>query len=331
MKKSIILLLIVFWVLSCNQKNEDSDPLSSWNDNKQKERIIEFVKDICNPDSKNYVAPKDRIATFDNDGTLWTEKPLYSHFYSIFNSFAKKINEDPSLATMEPYKSMHEFIKTKSMNSLGFFMEEFKKSEFDKIIGQLFGEPYNGISVEQYNAIQYDFYKKWTHPKFNKSLNELTYVPMKELIDYLKSNLFSVYIFTADEGAFLKLFSEELYDIKPNYVFGTSIQLEYKEGVVTRTNKGEYLNNWQGKPERIYKVIGKRPIFSAGNSNGDFHMLEYTNSNPKKSLSILIHHTDSIREFNYDSHTDKVLPYAQKNNYLIVDMKKDWKQVFNPK
>ncbi|QZE15726.1 haloacid dehalogenase-like hydrolase [Halosquirtibacter laminarini] len=326
-----ILTLLLFF--SCQVKespkqDEIKDVLTSWKDGEHKEQIISFVKDVTTPGSDYYVQPEDRIAVFDNDGTLWCEKPLYSHFFGLFSEIEKRIKEDPSVAKKEPYKSLHKFIQSQKMEDLEFFIKEYKEGKILDVVGQLMGTAYSGLTVEDYKNLNRDFFKQWKNPKLNKTIFEMTYQPMKELIAYLKQNDFKVYIFTADEGDFLKIFSKELYGISPSHVYGTSTKLMYKDGLIYRTDKGEYVNNWDGKPRLIERSLGKRPIFAAGNSNGDFHMLQYISKGKGKRLSMMIHHTDERREFKYDSHTDKVLPYGKKNGYVIVDMKNDWTTVF---
>lgn len=156
---------------------------------------------------------------------------------------------------------------------------------------------------------------------------------MVELIHYLRDNGFDVHIFTADEGAFLKLVATELYGIPTRNVHGSSIKLKYevdgKEARLVRTAQSNYLDNWDGKPRLIYQSIGKRPIFAAGNSNGDLHMLQYTSQQAGPSISVLVHHTDNEREYAYDKHTDKVMPMAKQERWTVVDVRDDWNTVFS--
>ncbi|QZT37358.1 haloacid dehalogenase-like hydrolase [Halosquirtibacter xylanolyticus] len=328
----ILFGITLFCFISCQyeqkQPVEPSADLASWNDNKVKKRIVEFVNKVTTPGSDTFVPIEDRIAVFDNDGTLWSEKPLYSHFYGVFYRVEQLIKEHPEKVNEEPFKSLHQFILSKSMKDLHFFMEEYKEGKMLDIVGQLMGSAFSGMKVEEYEMWNRTFFSKWRNNKLDRTIFQMTYQPMKELIDFLKKSGFKVYIITADEGDFLKLFSRELYGVDPSHVFGTTTALKYDEGILYRTSKGQYVNNWDGKPRLIKQAIGKRPIVAAGNSNGDFHMLEYTHKGEGQTLSILIHHTDAKREFQYDGHTDKVLPYAHKNGYVVVDMQQDWANVF---
>lgn len=322
------ILVAVLLLVACN-KPTDTSALPSWGAGDHRDQILAFVDDISDVNSPNFVPAEDRIAVFDNDGTLWCEKPLYPHFFVLFNQVEKKIKLDPTLKNQEPYKSLHNFIATKDPRSLAYFVEAYEKGEFNFIVGQLMGVPFEGMSPEEFSKEMHSFYNTWKHPKFNTDLDGLTYQPMKELVNLLKQNDFKVYIFTADEGAFLKLYSQELYGILPEHVHGTDVEMNYQEGQLFRTDQGQYLDNWDAKARKIFQILGKQPILAAGNSNGDFEMLQYTTtSNPYNSLSIMIHHTDSIREFKYDSHTERVLPYARKNGYVVVDMEKDWITIF---
>jgi phosphoglycolate phosphatase-like HAD superfamily hydrolase len=321
--------LLVLIIIGC-QKPPEKVALDSWNDGENKQRILEFVQKVTLPGTDDFVPVDQRIAVFDNDGTLWCEKPLYPHFFSLFYQVEKRIEEEPALKSQEPFKSLHAFIKSKDKHDLAYFMGLLQEGEFNSIVGQLMGSAYEGMSPQEFEKSLEDFYASWKHPRFDTGLQGLTYLPMKELIDLLHENEFKVYIFTADEGAFLKLYSQELYGIPPERVHGTDILMDYNEGELIRTDQGQYLNNWDGKARKIYQIIGKQPILSAGNSNGDFDMLQYANTNnPNTHLEIMVYHTDDIREYSYDSHTDNILPYGLENDYLILDMKRDWAKIFS--
>ncbi|WP_281612953.1 haloacid dehalogenase-like hydrolase [Flammeovirga sp. SubArs3] len=328
MKKIIVTVTLSLLFFSCTNTSK-VNVLKHWNTTPTRAEIIQFVEGVTNPKSDQFIPQEDRIAVFDNDGTLWSEKPLYSHFYGVFARVEERIAENPDLANKEPFKSLHQFILTKDIKSLGYFMDQLEKGEFNPIVGELMGAPFEGMSVKEYSQWNRKFFSTWKNPVKHRVINELTYLPMNELVKYLQDNGFKVYIFTADEGDFLKLFSEELYHIPAQNVFGSSIILKYKDGQLYRTAKGRYVDNWGNKAALIHQVIRKKPIFAAGNSNGDFEMLQYVDHQTKPHMSLLVHHTDAQREFKYDQHTEKVLPYAQNHHYTIVDMEKDWKVIFN--
>lgn len=300
-----------------------NDPLPSWNDVQSKQLIISFVSGVTQHDGKDYVPPSDRIAIFDNDGTLWTEKPLYIHFSGVIAHMEQQIKADPDLAKREPYATV-------ANKDSEYFSQLYEHSEYETLASQLLAIPFGGMTEKQFSAWGIDFLAKYKHPRFNVGVKDLVYQPMLELMRYLEANQFTVYIFTADESAFLKLISQKLYGIPPEQVHGTMV----KHSFITRDGKPalirdynvSYVNNWDAKPRLIKHILGKKPIFAAGNSNGDQHMLQYTALNG--GLSLLIHHTDAGREYQYDKHTDKVMPLAIQEGWSIVDMKKDWKTVF---
>lgn len=301
----------------------DDSRLSAWQQGAAKQSIVDFVTAVTTEGDDRYVAPSDRIAVFDNDGTLWSEKPLYIHFYGVMAQMKAQMKADPFLRAREPYRSLAE--KDES-----YFLELYENAAYVSLAGQLFGVPFGGYSSEQYAAWFRTFLNDFRHPKFGVGVEGLIYQPMLELIRYLEGNDFKVYIFTADEGDFLRLVSEELYGIPPEQVHGTSVRSEFVveggEALLVRSYRVQHLNNWDGKPRHIQTVIGKKPILAAGNSNGDQHMLQYASLDG--GLSILVHHTDEEREFAYDSHTDKVMPLAKEEGWVVVDMKVDWRQVF---
>ncbi|MGI9530285.1 haloacid dehalogenase-like hydrolase [Lutimonas sp.] len=337
MKRILLLVLISNLFLNCSRDKVDkeqssqaltTDFLISWNDLENKQRILSFVSAATDPEDPGFIKTEDRIAVFDNDGTLWTEKPIYNHVFGVFQRFEQAVKQHPEILQDSVYLALNEFIKTNDKSELSIFMKELQEEKYNEIVGQVFGKAFEGISVEDFADWNKTYYHEWKHPVFKKTLSSLTYQPMLEFISLLQANDFKVFIFTADEGAFLKLYSKELYNVDPEHVFGTATMLEYKDGQLYRTSKGGFLNNWENKAKLIYQIVGKRPVVAAGNSNGDFHMLQYINSGKNNHLSLLIHHTDSIREFSYDSHTEHVLPYALKNNYVVIDMEKDWKTIF---
>ena len=300
-------------------------PLPSWNDGPTKQSILEFVDAVTDPSSPDFVPVEERIATFDNDGTMWNEKPLYIHVYAVLGRFKEQIEADASLADKEPYKAV-------ATKDLDFFMDLVEQGDFLEVVGDIMGVPFEGMSPDEFAEWNKNWLATWKHPKFGVGYRDLIYQPMVELFDYLRANDFEVYLCTADEAAFLRLVSEELYGVPPQNVLGSSVKLEYKAEndppSVLRTGKGNYLNNWDGKPRHITQTIGHEPILAGGNSNGDLHMLQWVGGATRKTLAILVHHTDADREDQYDKHTEKVMPLAKEGGWTIVDMKKDWKTVF---
>ncbi len=314
---------VFFLTAALPQFARAGDPLPSWNEVASKKAIVAFVSGVTKEGSSTYVAPEDRIATFDNDGTLWVEKPLYTHLLGVFQRMKAQMAADPSLKDREPYRAV-------AANDMSYFMNLYEDAAFATIVSQLMGVPFGGMTSEQYDAWGREFLSEFKHPKLKVGVEGLIYKPMIELIRYLEQNDFTVYIFTADEGAFLRLAATNLYGLPPSQVLGTSIRSEWvvenEKPLLVRTYRMQHLNNWDGKPRLIQQVIGKRPIFAAGNSNGDQHMLQYAALSG--GMSVLVHHTDDKREFAYTSHTDKVMPLAQKEGWTVIDMKRDWKAIF---
>jgi phosphoglycolate phosphatase-like HAD superfamily hydrolase len=318
--------ILVFALIACvhfSVSPAAADPLPSWNDVASKIAIVGFVNSVTDKAGKDYVPPENRIATFDNDGTLWVEKPLYTHLLGVMAHIKEQMKADPSLAEREPYKAV-------AAKNLGYFMELYENASFETLISQLLGVPFGGMTHAQYDAWGRKFLAEFKHPKFKVGVEGLIYQPMVELIRYLEANDFTVYIFTADEGAFLRLAATKLYGLPPSQVHGTSMRSEFivenGKAELVRTYRMHYLDNWDAKPRLIDQVIGKKPIFAAGNSNGDQHMLQYAALTG--GMSVLVHHTDAVREYKYDKHTDKVMPLAEKEGWTVIDMADDWKTIF---
>ncbi len=319
------LLLGLAWTLVASSTSKD-DPLPSWKAGATKNAILAFVAKVTNPEGENFVPAEARIAVFDNDGTLWVEKPLYVHLDAVKQRMQRQIQADPELKQREPYRSLVQ-------RDFSYLKELYENTNFSSIVGQLFGVAFGGMTDREYDRWAREFFASYRHPKLGTRIGGLTYQPMVELIRYLELHEFRVYIFTADEGAFLRTVSEELYGIPPERVHGSSVRSEFviREGEPTfvRSYRVEHFNNWDGKPRLIRSVIGRRPLLAVGNSNGDQHMLQYAAGSG--GMSILLCHTDADREFAYDSHTDKVRPLAKSEGWLVVGMKEDWARVFREK
>jgi phosphoglycolate phosphatase-like HAD superfamily hydrolase len=322
--KLIILTGFIFLVISVPAWA--ADPLPSWNKGASKSAIIEFVQAVTDKSNPKFVPVADRIATFDNDGTLWNEKPMYIHFEGVIDRMKAQVKENPALALKEPYMSLLQ-------KKYDYFVGLVESEQYEALVGKLMGVPYAGMTPEEFKQWNLDYYATWKHPKYNVGMENLIYQPMVELIKYLQANDFNVYICTADENAFLQPFSEKLYGIPPENVMGTQVKLEYvydgKNSEVVRTGEGQYLNNWDGKPRQIQTVTGKKTILAGGNSNGDYHMLEWAQMNG--GLALLLYHTDGEREDKYVKHTELVIPMMKRTGGTIIDMKNDWKTVFPAK
>lgn len=301
------------------------DVLSSWNDTGSKTRIMEFVKATTTEGGEGYVAPEDRIAVFDNDGTLWSEQPIYFQFAFMLDRVKKLAPQHPEWTTEEPFKSALAGDPTGVVKS------------GEKGIMDLAMTTHAGVTTDQFNKIVTDWFAEARHPKSGKPYDEMTFLPMRELLDYLRSNGFKTYIVSGGGVEFMRPMTEKMYGIPPEQVVGSTIATEYAivgdVPVLKRLPKIDFVDDGKGKPAGINKFIGRKPIFVAGNSDGDYEMLRWVTAAKGPGFAMIVHHTDDAREVAYDrtsevGRLDKALDEAERRNWLVVDMKADWKQVF---
>jgi phosphoglycolate phosphatase-like HAD superfamily hydrolase len=307
-------------------------PLSSWNDTDTRQNILAFVQAVTDPGSTNFVPPNDRIATFDNDGTLWLEKPLYIQFQHGLHAIGKGAAEKPELRERQPFKAVYE----KDMAWLGKVAADYAKGDLSGLFTLVTGvaEVLEGITVEDFDEQVLGFLSNTQDAHFKKPYKELTYKPMVELVHYLQENGFQVYITSGGGRDFMRAVCEEIYNIPRSMVIGSSVTFKYSEdeqGVtqVIRTKEIEQpIDDGPGKPLHIHRAIGRRPVMAAGNSDGDIHMLKYAKGHKGLTLSLLVYHDDAEREAAYDGGTEKALELAPKEGWIVVSMKNDWKTVF---
>jgi phosphoserine phosphatase len=332
----VIFFLISLLISSCepkkeNQntasetKNEMNDPLPSWNEGTTKTSILNYVNDVTNVESDNFIPIKDRIATFDNDGNLWSEQPVYFQLFFVLDRIKAMASEHPEWKDQQPFKAVLE-------ND----METLKKSGM-KGIGQLLMTTHAEITTDEFDAIVKDWVATAKHPTKNVGYDKLVYQPMLELLQYLRANDFKTYIVSGGGVDFMRAFVTEIYGIPEEQIIGSRVKTEfnYNNGnpVIKRLPKMDFVDDKEGKPLNIQKIIGKKPVFSSGNSDGDLQMMQWAASNKHKSFMLYVHHTDSIREWAYDrdSHIgklDKGLDQAIKDGWTIIDMKNDWKVIY---
>lgn len=309
-----------------------ADPLPSWNDGKVKKSIVDFVTRVTTKGSKDYVPPAERIATFDNDGTLWCERPVYFQLLFAIDRVKALAPKHPEWKTKQPFKAVLE----NDMTALA------KSGE--KGLLKLVMATHAGMTTTEFEKTARQWLATAKHPRFKRRYTELTYEPMRELLVYLRANGFKTFIVSGGGIAFMRPWTQKIYGIPPEQVVGSSIAVKYEERdgkpVLVRQPKIDFIDDKAGKPVGIHKFIGRRPIFAAGNSDGDYEMLRYTTSgepggvSPRRSFGLIIHHTDAKREYAYDrkSHIgklDKALAEAPKRGWTVVDMKRDWKRVFS--
>lgn len=309
-----------------------NDHLPSWNDNETKRNILAFIRAVSDPGSANFVPPADRIATFDNDGTLWLEKPLYIQLQFALHAIGKLAAEKPELRQRQPFKAVYE----RDMAWLGKVAADFAAGDLRGVmtLGSGFTEAFDGIPVEEFEAEALIFLNNAQDARFKKPYKLLTYKPMVELVRTLQKNDFQVYITTGGGRDFVRAVCEEIYNIPRSMTIGSSMLFQYNENAqgvaqVIRTKEVEQpIDDGPGKPLHIHRSIGRRPIMAVGNSDGDIHMLKYATCNKGLALSLLLHHDDAEREYAYDAGAEKALQLAPHAGWCVVSMKNDWKTVF---
>lgn len=330
MKRNVFILLafVTVWVTGCNRNTTKTDivsvdPLPSWNETSPRHAIITFVDKAVTKDSPGFIPVADRIAVFDNDGTLWCEQPLYFEMTYGIAATRQIASENPELQ------------KKPEINALvkGDMTTFFKSGE--KGILETFVLSHTAVSPSQFDNMAAAWLDTAKHARFNQSYSKLTYQPMVELLEYLRANDFKTYIVSGGSNQFIRLFSDDAYGIPAEQVVGTMLKATYTEKDYSVSIKPElwHMNDGAGKPEAIFQVIGKRPVLAFGNSDGDLQMLQYTSANTLPSLCLYLHHTDSIREYAYDrtsdiGRLDKGLDEAVQKKWVVVDMKNDFKKIF---
>ncbi len=304
---------------------QETGPLSSWNQGETRQSIIEFVDRVTEKGSPDFVPCPERIAVFDNDGTLWSEQPMYFQFYFAIDRIKALAPKHPEWKIKEPFASILKGRVKQAMTS------------GRKAIGKILLESASGMSTYKFEQIVRDWITKARHPETGRHFTEMVYQPMLELLSFLRTNGFKTYIVSGGGLVFMRQWTDEVYGIPPEQVVGTSLKTRFEmedgRAVLMRLPEFHFLNNGAGKPKGINLHIGRRPILAFGNSDGDLEMLEYTDCGDKPRLIAFVHHTDARREWDYDrdsriGHLDKGLDLARKKGWTIVDMEKDWKAIY---
>ena len=299
--------------------------LPSWNDGKSKQAIVDFIKKVTTQGGADYVAPEDRIAVFDNDGTLWTEQPFYFQLGFILDRVKTLAPQHPEWKEKEPFKSI-----------LAGDLKGIAKSG-ERGLVELVMETHAGLTTDDFRNIVIDWFATARHPKTGKPYNEMTFLPMRELLDYLRANGFKTFIVSGGGVEFMRPMTEKAYGIPPEQVVGSTITTQYALigdiPVLNRLPKVDFVDDGPGKPVGINKFIGRRPILAAGNSDGDYEMLCWVMAGHGPHFAMIIHHTDADREYAYDRKSDfgkldKALDEAESRDWLLVDMKADWKKIY---
>jgi phosphoglycolate phosphatase-like HAD superfamily hydrolase len=300
--------------------------LPSWNDGASKARIVSFVQDVTDPTSKRYVPPAERIAVFDNDGTLWSEQPMYFQLAFVLDRVKALAPQHPEWQTTEPFRS----VLAGDMAGVAAAGEHG--------LMQLMAATHAGMTSEEFRSIVAEWLATARHPSFKRPYTELTYAPMKELLAYLRANGFKTFIVSGGGVEFLRVFSERVYGVPPEQVVGSSIRTKYEvrdgKPAIVRLPEIEFIDDAAGKPVGINRYIGRRPILAFGNSDGDFEMLEYTTSASGPRLGLIVRHDDAEREYAYDRKSsvgrlDRGLDEAGARGWVIVSMKSDWRRIYD--
>jgi len=304
------------------------DPLPSWNDTAPKKAIVDFVEKVTKEGLPDFVPPSERIATFDNDGTLWAEQPIYFQF-----AFA--IDRVKALAPRHPeWKKQQHFAAVLSGD------KEALVASGQKGLMQIMAVSHSGMSTEKFARIVAQWFATARHPRFNRPYTDLVYQPMLELLTYLRANGFKTFIVSGGGVEFMRVFTDKSYGIPPEQIVGSSAVTKYQfapdgKPELLREAKVLFIDDGPGKAEGINTFIGRRPIFAFGNSDGDQQMLEWTAAGNGPRFMGLVHHTDAEREWAYDrkSHIgklDKAWDEAVAKDWTVVSMKDDWKTIFPP-
>jgi phosphoserine phosphatase len=311
--------------VGCTATRNASDPLPSWRDGDTKLTILTFVEQAARPGSPDHVPAADRIAVFDNDGTLWAEQPAYFQLFFAMDRVRALAPRHPEWRTLQPFQAVIE----NDMDALAASGEHGT--------AELIMATHAGLTTDEFAAVVRAWINTARHPTTGRPYTEMVYQPMLELLDFMRDHGFKTYIVSGGGIEFMRVFAEEVYGIPPQQVIGSSIKTEFvmtdTGPVIRRLPEIDFIDDKAGKPLAINKHIGRRPLAAFGNSDGDLQMLQWTSSSEGPRLCVLIHHTDADREWAYDraSHIgrlDKALDEALARRWLVVDMARDWLSVF---
>lgn len=299
--------------------------LPSWVDGPAKSAIVEFVSAVTTPGGPGFVAPEDRVAVFDNDGTLWCEKPAYIQLDFLVRRLAEQAAAEPSLADRQPYRAAAD-------GDLQWFGDAITKhyngddSELKVLAGGILSA-YQGLTVEEHAERVAAFFTDAQHPSLGRAYTDCGYAPMIELLRFLEGNGFTNYIASGGGRDFMRPVTQRMYGIPPERVIGSSVGLDFADGQLRTSNRPEFLDDGPVKPVRIWGRVGRRPIFAAGNSNGDIAMLDYTRG-AAPAMALLVAHDDAEREFAYAAGAEEALEQAAAKGWTIASIRDDWSRVF---
>ena len=319
--KSLVVIALAFITASLHA----ADPLPSWNDGAAKQAITAFVTKTTTDGSADFVPPAERIATFDNDGTLWGEQPMYFQAFFIFDRIKQLAPTHPEWKDKEPFASV---LKGDLKSAL---------AGGERALLEMAMATHAGTTTEEFEKIVSDWANTAKHPKSGKHFTEMVYQPMLEVLAYLRANGFKTFIVSGGGIEFMRPWTEKVYGIPPEQVIGSSIKTKFElrngKPVLARLPELNFIDDKEGKPVAIQQHIGRRPIIAFGNSDGDFQMLEWTTAGKGPRLALIVHHDDAQREYAYDrgSHIGKLekgLDEAPQRGWTIISMQNDWKSIY---
>ena len=298
--------------------------LPSWRDGASRQANVRFVEAVTRPGPPEFVPPSERIAVFDNDGTLWSEQPLYFQFFFLLDQVRAAAPQHPEWKSNPAFKAL-------MANDLAGVMREEKR------LLPMIAQANSGMTVDEYDRTIRAWLDTARHPKFNRPYTELVYQPQLELLNYLRANGFKTFIVSGGTIEFMRPWAERVYGIPPEQVVGSTQTVTYEvrngQPALMRGPKLEFINDGAGKPVGIYRQIGRRPILAVGNSDGDLQMLQYTMAGAGQRLAVLVHHDDAEREFSYDRKSgigklDRALDEATTRGWTVISMKQDWTRIY---
>jgi phosphoserine phosphatase len=318
-------LLAACLILSVHAATAAVDPLPSWTDGASKRAVITFVTQVTTPQSPDFVAADERIAVFDNDGTLWSEKPVYFQLLFAIDRIRMLAPQHPEWKTTQPFKAVLD-------NDMDALADSGEHGLLELVMAS-----HAGMTTTEFEQIVQAWLETARHPRFKRPFTELVYQPMLELLNYLRANGFKTFIVSGGGIEFMRPWVAAVYGIPPEQVIGSSIKVKFEmrnDGpVLVRLPEIDFIDDKAGKPVGMHKFIGRRPIAAFGNSDGDLQMLQWTSAGAGPRFGMIIHHTDAEREWAYDrkSHVgklDKALDESADRGWIVVDMQRDWKTIF---
>lgn len=320
-----VCLFALSWLLPFERGKDHAEAeLPSWRDSAARQALLTFVRNAVDPNSADYIPPSERIAVFDNDGTLWSEQPFYFQALFISDRIRELAPQHPEWNAQEPFASV---LKGNLKAAL---------AGGDRSLLEMVMATHAGTTTAEFERIVSEWISTARHPESGRLYTEMVYQPMIELLAYLRANGFKTFIVSGGGIEFMRPWAEKAYGIPPEQVIGSSIRTTYQlidgKPVLTRLPEVNFIDDKAGKPVGIHQHIGRRPVFAAGNSDGDFEMLEWTTAGPGPHFALLIHHDDAHREWAYDrdSHIGKLdrgLDESSRRGWTVVSMKNDWNQI----